>query len=92
VGYWEKQEGKNLPQSCEGQFPVIASWAKYANAGIGPDVDMLRIGMLVPTPGEGKPRASRLTEDEQKTVITPLSIAAVTAVVGGHLTQMDVRG
>jgi hypothetical protein len=87
--YWEKPEGKDWPQSLKGQFPVIASWAKYAHPGNWPDADMLPIGMLVPTPGEGKPRASRLTEDEQRTMITLWAMARSPLFVGGNLTQMD---
>jgi hypothetical protein len=87
--YWEKPEGKTFPQSVKGQFPVISSWAKYAHPGNWPDADMLPIGMLVPTPGEGKPRTSRLTEDEQRTMITLWAMARSPLFVGGNLTQMD---
>jgi hypothetical protein len=87
--YWEKPTGKSWPQSVKGQFPVIASWSKYARAGTWPDADMLPIGMLVPTPGEGKPRASRLTEDEQRTMITLWAMARSPLFIGGNLTQMD---
>jgi alpha-galactosidase len=87
--YWEKPAGKSWPQSLKGQFPVIASWAKYARPGNWPDADMLPIGQLRPSPGEGKPRASRLTEDEQKTMITLWAIARSPLFVGGNLMQMD---
>jgi alpha-galactosidase len=87
--YWEKAGGKSWPQSVKGQFPVIASWAKYAKTGNWPDADMLPIGMLVPTPGEGKPRASRLTEEEQRTMITLWAMARSPLFIGGNLTQMD---
>jgi hypothetical protein len=87
--YWEKPEGKSFPQSVKGQFPVIASWAKYARVGNWPDADMLPMGMLVPTPGEGRPRASRLTEDEQRTMITLWAMARSPLFIGGNLTQMD---
>jgi alpha-galactosidase len=87
--YWEKPDGKAWPQSLKGQFEMIASWAKYARAGNWPDADMLPIGMLVPAPGEGRPRASRLTEDEQRTMITLWAIARSPLFIGGNLTQMD---
>jgi alpha-galactosidase len=87
--YWEKPTGKAFPQSVKGQFPVIASWAKYAKAGNWPDADMLPIGQLRPTPGEGRPRASRLTEDEQKTMIGLWAMARSPLFLGGNLTQMD---
>src|SRR5207253_9821552 len=87
--YWEKPEGKTWPQSVKGQFPVISSWAKYTHAGNWPDADMLPIGMLVPTPGEGKPRASKLTEEEQRTMITLWAMARSPLFIGGDLAQMD---
>ncbi len=86
---WEKADGKDWPQSVKGQFAVIASWAKYARAGNWPDADMLPIGQLGPSPGWGSARASRLTEDEQRTMITLWSMARSPLFVGGNLTQMD---
>ena len=87
--YWEKPAGKSWPQSVKGQFPVIASWAKYAQPGNWPDADMLPIGQLRPTPGEGKPRASRLTENEQRSMITLWAMARSPLFIGGNLMQMD---
>ena len=84
---WEK--GKEWSQSVKGQFPVIASWAKYARPGNWPDADMLPIGQLAPTPGDGKARASRLTEDEQRTMITLWAMARSPLFIGGNLTEMD---
>jgi len=40
-------------------------------------------------PGEGRPRASRLTADEQRTMITLWAIARSPLFIGGNLTQMD---
>ncbi len=84
---WEK--GKEWSQSVKGQFPVIASWAKYGRPGNWPDADMLPIGQLAPTPGDGKARASRLTEDEQRTMITLWAMARSPLFIGGNLTEMD---
>jgi hypothetical protein len=86
---WRREPGKTWPQSLRGQFSVIASWAKYARPGNWPDADMLPIGQLRPSPGEGKPRASRLTEDEQKTMIGLWAMARSPLFIGGNLTQMD---
>ncbi len=86
---WEKAEGKDWPQSVKAQFPVIASWAKYAQPGNWPDGDMLPIGQLGPSPGWGKPRASRLTSDEQRTMITLWAVARSPLFIGGNLTEMD---
>ena len=88
---WEKpkEQTGDFPQSVKGQFPVIESWAKYAKPGNWPDADMLPIGQLRPVPGYGKPRASKLTEDEQRTMITLWAIARSPLFIGGNLTQMD---
>ncbi|MEO6805055.1 MAG: glycoside hydrolase family 27 protein [Edaphobacter sp.] len=87
--YWEMPAGKKWPQSVKGQFPVVAEWAKYAGKGSWPDADMLPIGELRPTPGEGKARASRLTQDEERTMITLWAMARSPLFIGGNLTQMD---
>ena len=88
---WDKQPGQTteFPQSVKRQFPVIASWTPYVKPGNWPDADMLPIGQLRPAPGYGKPRASRLTEDEQRTMITLWAIARSPLFIGGNLTQMD---
>ncbi len=86
---WDKTDGKDWPQSVKAQFAVIAKWAKYARAGNWPDADMLPIGELGPSPGSGTVRPSRLTEDEQRTMITLWSIARSPLFIGGNLTQMD---
>jgi hypothetical protein len=86
---WDKTDGKDWPQSVKAQFPVIASWAKYARPGNWPDADMLPIGQLRPTPGWGAARASRLTADEERTMITLWAMARSPLFVGGNLTQMD---
>jgi hypothetical protein len=86
---WDKEDGKDWPQSVKGQFALIANWANYAHTGSWPDADMLPIGQLRPAPGWGNPRASRLTEDEQRTMITLWAMGRSPLFVGGNLTQMD---
>jgi hypothetical protein len=87
--FWEKKDGKAFPQSVKGQFAVIASWAKYVKPGNWPDADMLPLGKLGPVPGDGKPRATRLTQDEQRTMVTLWSIARSPLFFGGNLTELD---
>jgi alpha-galactosidase len=88
---WEKSKEQkgDFPQSVKGQFPVVASWVPYVKPGNWPDADMLPIGQLRPSPGYGKPRASGLTEDEQRTMITLWAISRSPLFIGGNLTQMD---
>jgi alpha-galactosidase len=87
--HWDTEKGKEWSQSVKGQFPVIASWSRFVEPGSWPDADMLPVGELGPVPGEGKPRASRLTADEQRTMITLWAIARSPLFIGGNLTQMD---
>jgi alpha-galactosidase len=87
--HWDKDPEAEWSQSVSGQFSVLAQWAEYARPGAWPDADMLPIGQLRPNPGYSKPRSSRLTEDEQRTMITLWSIARSPLFIGGDLTQMD---
>ncbi|MEO6981966.1 MAG: glycoside hydrolase family 27 protein [Edaphobacter sp.] len=87
--FWEKNDGKAFPQSVKGQFAVIASWAKHVKPGNWPDADMLPLGSLEPVPGYGKVRTTRLTHDEQRTLVTLWSIARSPLFFGGNLTKLD---
>lgn len=85
--HWEKNE--EWSQNVRDQFEVIASWTKYVKPGNWPDADMLPLGMLEPMPGDGKPRATRLTPDEQRTMVTLWSIARSPLILGENLTELD---
>ncbi len=87
--FWKKDEGKRFPQSVKDQFAVIARWREHVKPGNWPDADMLPLGKLGPIPGEGKPRATRLTQDEQRTMVTLWSIARSPLFFGGNLTELD---
>ncbi len=86
---WEHASAKPFPQSLKGQFAVIASWQKYVKPGNWPDADMLPLGVLGPVPGYGPPRSSRLSHDEEQTMLTLWSIARSPLFMGGNLTQLD---
>jgi alpha-galactosidase len=85
---WEK--GKEWSQSLKAQFPVIASWSKYVKPGNWPDADMLPLGHLGPVPGDGKDRDTKLTHDEQRTMVTLWSISRSPLFLGANLTRLDV--
>jgi alpha-galactosidase len=87
--HWDIDPEAEWSQGIKGQFPILAKWADQIKPGAWPDADMLPIGQLRPNPGEGKPRNSRLTEDEQRTMITLWAIARSPLFLGGNLTQMD---
>jgi hypothetical protein len=88
---WKKQDGDTsaFPQSLSGQFAKLAQWAPHVEPGHWPDADMLPLGYIGPTPGWGDPRQTRLTADEQRTLLTLWSIARSPLILGANLTQMD---
>jgi hypothetical protein len=77
------------PQGVVDQFPRAAQWAPYSEAGRWADADMLPLGYLGPAPGWGKPRANRLTHDEQRTLMTLWCIFRSPLMWGGNPEQLD---
>jgi len=77
------------PQGLGDQFPRVAKWAPMVENGHWPDADMLAIGYLGPAPGWGKARESRLTQDEQRTLLALWSIARSPLMIGANLTKSD---
>jgi hypothetical protein len=82
-------DGHGFPQSLKDQFKLLAAWEPYAGPGHWPDGDMLPIGYLGPHTGWGKPRQSRLTLTETRTLLTLWSIARSPLILGANLTRMD---
>ncbi|MGC1620444.1 MAG: glycoside hydrolase family 27 protein [Candidatus Acidiferrum sp.] len=80
---------KNFPQGVENQFARAAKWAPFSGPGHWPDADMLPLGRLEPVAGWEKPRATRLTHDEQRTLLTLWSIFRSPLIMGGNLTLCD---
>lgn len=79
----------DYPQGLGDQFPRVAKWAAYSEAGHWPDADMLPLGFLGPAPGWGKPRWTRLSHDEQRTLLTLWSIFRSPLMMGGDLPSSD---
>ena len=87
---WSKPaDAPQFPQAEKNQFALLAKWNPFAGPGHWPDADMLPIGWLGPAPGWGKPRQSRLTRDEVRTMITLWSIARSPLFIGTNLLKMD---
>jgi hypothetical protein len=78
-----------FPSGILNQFERVAKWALYSGPGHWPDADMLPIGRLEPAAGWGKPRATRLTHDEQRTLLTLWAMARSPLIMGGNLTLCD---
>jgi hypothetical protein len=79
----------DFPQGVENQFARAARWAEFSGPGHWPDADMLPIGRLEPAAGWGKPRTTRLSHDEQRTLLTLWSIFRSPLIMGGNLTLSD---
>jgi alpha-galactosidase len=80
---------KDFPQGVKNQFTRAAKWAGVAKAGHWPDADMLPIGSLRPSAGWGEPRDSRLSHDEQRTMVSLWSMFRSPLIMGGNLLQAD---
>ncbi len=79
----------DFPQGLGNQFPRAAKWASLTAPGHWPDADMLPLGHLGPAPGWGKPRDTRLTRDEQRTLLTLWCIFRSPLMMGGDLPSND---
>jgi alpha-galactosidase len=77
------------PRSVLSQFTTTAAWAKFTKPGNWPDADMLPIGELRPSPGDGKARSTRLTPTEQQTLLTLWAMARSPLILGANLTLLD---
>jgi hypothetical protein len=80
---------RGWPIAISSQFARLAAWEKYAKPGNWPDADMLPLGELRPSPGDGRARTTRLTPDEQHTLLTLWSIARSPLILGANLTLLD---
>jgi alpha-galactosidase len=79
------------PQGLGDQFPRVAKWAGMSRADGWPDADMLPLGYLGPAPGWGKARVSRLTHDEQRTLVTLWSIFRVADGDGWYVAVFNLK-
>lgn len=77
------------PQGLGDQFVNVEKWAGVGRPGHWPDADMLPLGFLGPAPGWGQPRQSRLTHDEQRTLMSLWCIFPSPLMLGGDLTAAD---
>jgi hypothetical protein len=73
----------------ENQFPRLARWSVHTKPGHWPDADMLPLGRIGIRAERGEPRMSRLTRDEQITLMTLWAIARSPLMFGGNLPDND---
>ena len=74
----------NFPRGVGDQFERAAKWLPFSGPGHWPDADMLPLGSLRPAPGWGQPRETRLTHDEQRTLLTLWCMFRSPLVLGGN--------
>jgi alpha-galactosidase len=85
--YWKN--ARHAPRSVHDQFELAATWAPYAHDGAWPDADMLPLGYLGPQPGDGEARQTRLTQAEQRTMVTLWAVMRSPLIIGANLTKLD---
>ncbi len=71
------------------QFARLDRWSVHAGPGHWPDADMLPLGRIGIRAERGDPRMSRLTRDEQVSLMTLWSIARSPLMFGGNLPDND---
>jgi alpha-galactosidase len=71
------------------QFDFCRDWAHWSGPGHWPDADMLPLGRLCVRGFKDQPRDSRLTHDEQITMMTLWSIFRSPLMMGGDLRSID---
>lgn len=79
----------DFPMGVRDVFDRLPAWAGQARDGGWPDADMLPLGTLAPHPGLGEPRPSRLSPDEQRSLLSLHAIARSPLILGANLTRLD---
>ena len=84
----------NYDKWVKPQFEKCADWAEYTGPGHWPDADMLPLGKIsirseAAYAHDQKPRYTRLSRDEQITMMTLWSIFRSPLMFGGHLPEND---
>ncbi|WP_233571563.1 glycoside hydrolase family 27 protein [Cellulomonas triticagri] len=72
-------------EDVHAQFARMARWAPHQRPGGWADADMLPLGRIGIRAERGEPRHSRLTPDEQRTLLTLWVMARSPLMVGGDL-------
>jgi len=84
---WKTTE--NFPQGPGNQFVRAAAWAAHSGPGHWPDADMLPLGSLRPSAGWGESRETRLTKEEQRSLLTLWCMFRSPLIMGGNLTALQ---
>jgi len=82
-------ENEQWVATLKGAFELCAAWAPHAGPDNWPDPDMLPLGHICLSNQHGPQRMSRLTRDEQVTMMTLWCISRAPLMFGGDLLTMD---
>ncbi len=75
--------------SLKAMYKDAASWVPLVSAGHWPDADMLPLGRIGIRAEQGNDRESRLSHDEQKTMMSLWSMLHSPLIFGGDLPSLD---
>jgi hypothetical protein len=75
--------------SVKAMYKDAVSWVPLVSAGHWPDADMLPLGRIGIRAERGDDRASRLSPDEQRTMISLWSMLHSPLIFGGDLASLD---
>jgi hypothetical protein len=81
--FWDRWE------DLKHQFELLRTWAQYSKPGSWPDADMLPLGRIAIRAERGDDRMTRLTHDEQHTLMSLWAIARSPLMYGGDLPSND---
>lgn len=76
-------------EDVHASFARLARWAPLQRSGAWADADMLPLGHIGIRAERGEDRASRLTRDEQRTLLTLWVMARSPLMMGGDLPSTD---
>ena len=71
------------------QFQLLHHWEGFRGPGYFPDADMLPLGKIGSGNNTAPGRVTKLTADEQRTMMSLWAIGRSPLIYGGDLTQMD---
>ncbi|SPE37368.1 Glycoside hydrolase, clan GH-D [Candidatus Sulfopaludibacter sp. SbA6] len=76
-------------QDLRANFALLNTWSTHVQPGAWPDADMLPLGRIGIRAERGNDRPTRLTRDEQRTLMSLWSIARSPLMFGGDLPSND---
>lgn len=76
-------------EDVHAQFARLAHWARHQQTGGWADADMLPVGRIGVRAERGEPRDSRLTPNEQQTMLTLWAMGRSPLMVGADLPHTD---